>query len=350
MKKLLYMPFVLFTLTLAGCFKDYEERYLFSDNRVEFDDAVINPNGSGVTFPWLTPLPNDVGTVRYRVNMTGEQKNVDRTVNFRLVPERTTAREGIDFRLPHGTSFTIPANSSFGWVEIEVLPDGSGSPRIVLELLPTGDIGVMDRYHQIGQQILFPSSPPETVEEINDIRYFPNIIFGANSNQSVGNYIDLHTGYAYIASGADANQANIDIIILRSGTGTEQNILTPSSSSVTAWSTSSRIASTWDVRNGGELMLLPNASSVELDLFENAQTKADLEAAYQYYFDNLQDRPNYHSYHGPNTRIRQVESASIVAFRSSSRDVIAIMRVDESVPGAAGHLKGDLKSGGEGHL
>src|SRR5690554_6209961 len=182
MKKLLYTTFLLSIFTLTGCFKDYEKRYLFTDNRVEFDDAVVNPNGSGVTFPWLTPLANDVGIVRYRVNMTGEQKNVDQTVNFRVVPERTTAREGIDFRFPNGTSVVIPANSSFGWVEVEVLPDGAGSPRLVLELLPTGDIGVLDRYHQIGQQILFPYNAPDRVEEINDIRYFADITFGANSN------------------------------------------------------------------------------------------------------------------------------------------------------------------------
>lgn len=349
MKKLLYTTFLLSIFALTGCFKDYEKRYLFTDNRVEFDAAVIHPNGSGVSFPWLTPVANDVGTVRYRVNMTGEQKNVDRVVNFRIVPEHTTAREGIDFRLPHGTSFVIPANSSFGWVEVEVLPSGAGSPRVVLELLPSGDINVMDRYHQIGQQILYPYNAPERVEEINDIRYFQDITLGSSSNPNVGNYIDLLTGYAYIASGSDQNQEKIDIIVLRSGTGTEHNLLTPSSGSVTAWGTSSRIATEWDVRNNGQIMLLPDASSVELGLFENAQTKADLEAAYQYYFNNIENRPGYNSYHGPSTRVRQVESASIVAFRSSSRDVVAIMRVDESIPGAAGHLRGDLKSAGEGN-
>lgn len=351
MKKLIYIPFLLVITLFTSCFKDYEERYLFVDNRVEFEAAVINPNASGRVFPLLTPLDFDAGVVRYQVNMTGEQHATDLTLSFRVVPEESTARADIDYRLPKGNTFVIPANSSFGWVEIEVLPGGTGSPRLVLELLPTDGIKVMDRYHMIGQQILFPSTPPnpDDIEEINDIRYFTNITFGTTGNSAVGSFIDLHTGYAYILNGATANQPLIDFIILRSGAGTEQNILTPSSGSLTAWGSTSHIPAEWDIRNTGQLMRLPNPSSQELELFELAQTKADLDAAYDYYLANIADRPNYSSTNdGPSTRIRAVGSGDLIAFRSASRDVIAIMKVDESLPGTTGHLRGDLKSAGEG--
>lgn len=351
MKKFIYIPFLFIIALFSSCFKDYEERYLFVDNRVEFDAAVIHPNASGRTYPLLTPVEFDAGIVRYRVNLTGEQPASDLTLQFRVVPEESTAREEIDYRLPKGNSFVIPANSSFGWVEIEVLPGGTGSPRLVLELIPTDAIKVMDRYHTIGQQILFPSTPPnpDDTHEINDIRYFTNITFGSSANPAVGNFIDLQSGYAYIWNGATANQPLIDFIILRSGAGTEQNILAPSSGSVTAWGTTSQIPNEWDVRNDGQLMRLPNPSSQELELFEQAQSRADLEAAYDYYLATLADRPNYSSTNdGPSTRIRAVGTGDLIAFRSASRDVIAIMKVEESLPGTTGHLRGDLKSGGNG--
>lgn len=351
MKRLIYIPFIFAILLFASCFKDYEERYLFVDNRVEFDAAVIHPNASGRSYPLLTPLENDAGVVRYRVNMTGAQQAQDISLQFRVVPEESTAREDIDYRLPKGNTYVIPANSSFGWVEIEVLPGGTGSPRLVLELLPTENIKVMHRYNTIGQQILFPSTPPnpDDTHEINDIRYFTNITFGSSANPAVGNFIDLQSGYAYIISGASANQPLIDFIILRSSAGTEQNILAPSSGSVTAWGSTSQIPNEWDVRNNGQLMRLPNPSSQELELFELAQTRAELEAAYDYYLATLADRPNYSSTNdGPSTRIRAVGTGDLIAFRSLSRDVIAIMKVEESLPGTTGHIRGDLKSAGDG--
>src|SRR5690606_6829367 len=260
--KNIYRP-ILLCLALLGvsaCFEDYEERYLFTDNRVEFQDAVINSNAPGKTFPILSPLANDVGTVRYRINMTGEQVDVARNVEFRVVPEETTALEGKDYALPQGVSVSIPAGSSFGYLEVEVLPGGSGSPTVVFELLETGDIGVLDRYHRIGIRIAYPklSPDPDEVLTINDIQHFTNITFGANSNQNVGNFIDALTGDAYITSGADANSEHIDFIVLRSGAGTEQNILVPSSGSVTAWGTSSHIPDVWPVRNAGALVRIAN--------------------------------------------------------------------------------------------
>lgn len=352
MKKLLYISLLFSVCLLSSCFEEYEERYLLTENRIEFDDAVVNANASGKDYPLVDALSSTAGIVKYRVNMTGEQKDYDRTVNFQVVTDETTAREGVDYKFPSGTSFVIPAGSSFGYVEVEILPDGGGSPRLVIELLSTEDIKAMVRYDRIGIPILYPfvAPNPDNIEELNDIRIFNNITFGSSGNTSVGNYIDLHTGYAYIPSGADDNQEKIDMIILRSGAGTEQNILTPSSGSVTAWGNSSRIPDLWTVRNTGTLMLLHDPSSIELDMYETAQTKAELDAAFDYFEENIEDRPNYSTYNGPSTRIREVTTGDLLVFRSDDRDVVAIMKIEESVPGSTGLIRGQLKSGGEGEL
>lgn len=342
--------FCLVVTVFSGCFDDYEERYLFTDNRVEFDAAVTTPNASGKTFPILDPLTIDSGTVSFRINMTGEQGDVDRKVDFRVVPEESSALEGKDYNLPNGSSITIPANSSFGYLELEVLPVGSGSPIVVFELLETGDISVMDRYHRIGVQILFPkTSPnPEEVETINDLRHFHNVTFGSNTNRNIGNYIDARTGDAYITSGADDNTELIDFIVLRSGAGTEQNILVPSSSAVTAWGSSSHIPDQWPVRNEGTLARIATPTLAELDAYDAASTKAELLTLYNDLVDDIADRPGYSTYHGPGTRIREVAAGDLLLFYSTDRDVIAIIKVEEVVNGSDGHIQGQMKSGGEG--
>lgn len=352
MKKLLYTSLLFSICLLTSCFEEYEERYLLKENRIEFDDAVVNGNASGKDYPLLAPLEADAGVVSFRVNMTGEQKDYDRTVNFQVVTEETTAREGIDYNFPNGTSFTIPANSSFGYVEVEILPDGGGSPRLVIELVSSDEMKAMARYDRIGLPILYPFTAPnpDNIEELNDIRIFNNITFGCNTNTSVGNYIDLHTGYAYIASGADDHQENIDIIFMRSETGTEHNVIAPASSAVTAWGSSRRIAEEWTVRNGGTMMLLHDPSSIELEMYTNAVDKAALDAAFDYFEANIEDRPNYSTYNGPGMRVREVSTGDLLVFRSDDRDVVAIMQVEEAVNGAGGHIRGQLKSGGQGEL
>lgn len=361
MKSKIRIHFLILILSVfsVSCFKDYEERYLFTDNRVELQDAVINSSPLS-----LEPQNFDVGIVKYRVNMTGTQRSSDLKLPFRIVPEKTTAREEIDYKLPNGEFYTIPANSSFGWVEIEILEEGSGKPNIEIELLPDEEqeIKVMDRnYHKIGFQILYPSTPPnpDDIELINDIHIFNNITLGANSNASFGNYVDAKTGYVYISDGANNAQENIDFIILRSGAGTEQNILLPSTSNgnLTAWGNTKHIVNgdedkgiePWTVRNAGEIMRLPDPSSAEIDLYEQAMTKTELLSAYDEYLDNIENRPNYNSTnHGPSTRLREVSDGDLIAFKSADRDVVMLMLVEEVVDGATGYIKGQIKSGGEG--
>src|SRR5690606_7343423 len=145
------------------------------------------------------PLPAETGKMVFQANMTGTQGREDRKVKFRVVPEETTAVEGRDYALPHGTEFTIPARSSLGQIEIDILPDGSGSPTVVLELLPTDDIKIMDRYHKIGFRFVYLLTKPDPadLEAVNDITVYKNFVLGSYSNQNVGNFVDLTNYYIY---------------------------------------------------------------------------------------------------------------------------------------------------------
>ncbi|WP_461534033.1 hypothetical protein [Sinomicrobium sp.] len=336
----------------TGCFKDYEERYLFTDNRVEFEDAVINSNTGSKTFPILGPIDSEVGTLKYRVNMTGEQADVDREVEVRIVVEETTAREGIDYRFPHGKKVTIPANDSFGWLEIEILNDtGGGSPVLVVQLVETGDIGVLDRYHQLGVQIRFPFTAPDpsTVEELNGITYFKDITFGAHDNDNVGNYVDMETGRAYGKVGAGNNQDKIDFVILRSGAGSGLNLLTPSNSAVTAWpSDAGHIAEEWTVRNNGVITRITGAMAEDIQEFNDAESPEDLWALYDRLITNVSSTGGYSwSEQGPSTRTRHASGGDLLLFKSQGvdRHHFSIMRIEDHLDSSTGYISGEMKTG-----
>lgn len=346
MRKIFYLAYsILFLLT--GCFKDYEERYLFEENRIEFDDAVKNSNASGRTYPILGPRPAADGKLVFQVNMTGRQASQDRKLKFRVVADETTAIEGRDYRLPHGDEYTIPANSSFGRIEVELLPDGSGSPTIVLELLPTDEIKVMDRYHKIGTRFVYllTSPDPSKLETVNDITIFKDFVIGSYSNQNIGYYADMSNYYVYTVDGANANQEHIDLVSLH-GASTGMNLLLPSSTSFTGWGATTHIPNTWTHRNTGTLMRLPNPGPDELALFENAKSVSDLLTAYGYYASTISNRPGYNSTNdGPSTRIRNIGVGDIIVYYSAEREIVSLFKVKAAEMSADGALTMEAKTG-----
>lgn len=332
---------------ISGCFKDYEERYIFTLTMVEFDAATINANASGKDFPMLTPLNNKSGLQRFKVNLIGPQADTPTVIHFMTMPDVTTAVLGQDFALPGGTTIIIPPYSSSGWLEIEVLPGGGGSPTIGLELLGNSKIKGAERYARIGFQILFPVTLPnkDEVEVMNDIVFYKNVLLGSYSNQNVGGCLDLKTGGAYsIVSAYDAVE-NIDMILLRSSS-TEMNLLAPSNSGVTAWSATKEIPKEWAVRNNGTFIRLPNPSETEKAFFDNAKTTDDILEAYNIMFDEVRNRPGYNSTNdGPSGRVRSIGMGDLILFKSVTRDIIAIMKVGDIVPGASGSIQLQIKTG-----
>lgn len=347
MKRLMIYTICTLTILLSGCFKDYEERYLFDENRLEFEDAVINGNASGKTFPILGPVPAEQGKATFRVNMTGEQSNRDRVLSFRIVPEETTAVDGRDFTLPHGNEFVIPANSSFGFIEVDLLPDGSGSPTLVLELLPQEDMKVLDRYHKIGLRFVyqFTKPDPDKLQQINDILLYNDFLIGAHANQNIGNFLDLNTLDVYVRAGAEANTEYIHFGLMN-GASTGLNLLTPNSTGWSAWSGWGDIPNTWDPANSGELMKIVNPDQSELDLFDDATSVADLLTAYQYFAATITTRPGYNATNdGPSTRIRHIAPEEMVVYYSAEQQLVALLRVKSTVPANTGEMVVDIKTG-----
>lgn len=331
----------------SGCFKEYEQRYIFTFTMVEFDDATNNANASGKDYPMLTPLDKNSGVQLYRVNLIGPQADTPTVIHFMPMPDVTTAVLGQDYALPQGDTIIIPAGSSFGYIKVEVLPTGGGNPTVGLELLGNANIKAAERYCRVGFQIMFPVTLPDpsTVTRMNDITYYTDITLGSYNNQNVGGAFDLKTGGAYsITSAADATE-HIDMLLLRSSS-TEMNLMVPANSGVTAWGSSKHIPDEWATRNNGTMVRLPNPSEYEVNLFENAETVQDIQDAFDEMEVEVKNRPGYSSTNdGPSGRVRSIGTGDIILFKSASRDVIAIMKVGEIVPGAAGSMQLQVKTG-----
>lgn len=178
MKKIFLYSSLLALVLTTGCIKN--EQKLFSGKEVvEFDATVLNSPAVGVTFPLMTRVPvygvaastahpsvtRASGVIKYRVNLVGRQSTSSQIITFKVVTPAFSALldipSGTGSRLPAvaGThfsttgTFTIPANSSFGEVEITVINPGASSTTaryLVLELDGNTAFGPSENFKRLG--------------------------------------------------------------------------------------------------------------------------------------------------------------------------------------------------------
>jgi len=181
MKKFLYL-FAFAALLLNSCIEN--EEILWEGNLVEFDAATFNARsvvgGVSKDYTLLTRRPQygrsvltsatggfaadtvitrtwaaTNGVFRLRVNLVGAQRSEQQVVSYVVLPEETTAVQGTHYGALSGT-VTIPANSSFGYVEIPIMDPGVSSTtavRLVLELRGNEVLQPNPKYDRIGINI-----------------------------------------------------------------------------------------------------------------------------------------------------------------------------------------------------
>lgn len=168
MKKIKYIIFfALFSLSLTGCIKD-DGDVVFDKSVIEFDAATYNAKATGKNYPLLTRVPGyglpvltanpaitrASGIIKFRVNLVGKQRLEASSIDYTVVAAESTAIAGTHFNT--SGKITIPANSSFGEVEVQVINPGvaSATPVIlVLEVKATGDLNPNENYKRIGLSI-----------------------------------------------------------------------------------------------------------------------------------------------------------------------------------------------------
>ncbi len=181
MKKIFLYSSLMFLLFTTGCIKN-ELKVFTGKEVVEFDATVLNSPTLGVTFPLMTRVPaygvaastahplitRSSGVIKFRVNLVGRQSTSNQIITYKVVTAAFSSTldipSGTGARLPAtaGTHFnttgtlTIPANSSFGELEITVINPGVGSATaryIVLELEGNSTFGPSENFKRLGVQI-----------------------------------------------------------------------------------------------------------------------------------------------------------------------------------------------------
>lgn len=159
-----------FSLMILGvsCIKN--EEAVINTSTLEFDAAGYNSfaatkdypvlprvSGYGRAFTTSDPLiKRTSGTIKFRVNLQGKQQSTAISVPYVVVADETVsgaiaAVRGTDYEVS-GT-VTIPADSNFGEVEVQIKNGGAAvttNKLIVLELNSTDAIKVNPNYKRIG--------------------------------------------------------------------------------------------------------------------------------------------------------------------------------------------------------
>lgn len=198
-----YILAISFFGIIGGCLKN--EDATFTGTLAELDAATWNANSVGVTYPIMNRIPafgraitsacpdstirRTAGTIRIRVNMVGPQSEKEETVGVKTFtspitstsfPAALTATQtnaisgqscpqtpaaaaatlavtdavaGTHYNIVSGNKVTIPAKSSFGYIDVQILNAGAtaGSARFLgIELDETGTIKPNPNYNKVG--------------------------------------------------------------------------------------------------------------------------------------------------------------------------------------------------------
>ena len=169
MNKLKILLFILVAAAgLYSCTKN--EEVTFNGAVIEFDATTWNANAAGVNYPILTRIPpfgravsttvdstlnKTRGTIKVRVNLVGPQRPTATEVTYQVIQGSTTAVAGTHYAALPG-KVTIPANSSFGDIDLQLLNNPGSTPAsvdLVLELTGGTDVKVNPNYNRIGLRI-----------------------------------------------------------------------------------------------------------------------------------------------------------------------------------------------------
>jgi len=166
MKRIFFIITIAAVFALNGCTKN--DPVIWEGAQIEFDAAIWNSNAAGQTYPILTRVPaqgtvtgttqptltRSSGTVQVRVNLVGAQRGAPTNFTYQVVSAESTAVAGTHYTAPSGTG-TIPANSSFGIITINILNPGAstGSRVLVLQLTDAPDAKVSVNYAKVGLSI-----------------------------------------------------------------------------------------------------------------------------------------------------------------------------------------------------
>lgn len=178
-----FIFFVALSFGIFGCIKN--DPPTFTQSVVEFDASTYNantgytPQPDSIAFPIMvrTPVPGVAsstansavitrtsGSISLRINLVGPQRSTPTEVKYTVITDYkvlgtppaglSAAVAGTHYAALPGT-LTIPANSSFGTLDIQILNPGpgTGSRDLILKLVESKDVKPNRNYSVVGIRI-----------------------------------------------------------------------------------------------------------------------------------------------------------------------------------------------------
>lgn len=145
---------LIITLAAASCMEESGFEIHWEGLEVEFEGAALpNQTITEVVFQ-NNQQNNETDQTLLRINLVGRQ--VDAPVNVIIgIDTASTAVRGVHYNLEE-TEITIPANSSFVDLPIEILTgnlDPNESPDLVVNIIDAGDVKISSNYRSVTLQI-----------------------------------------------------------------------------------------------------------------------------------------------------------------------------------------------------
>lgn len=155
---------LLLPLLLVGCF---EEELITYDGPsvVEWEPPDRADNLLELTAA-LDPDQQEPEDITLGVQLIGPQENTDRTINVGVSEDASEAQEGVHFEiLNDGNTAVIPANDSFGDVDIRIHADqleNGETLEAILVLEESDDLGVAENMREF--ELTIEKEEPEDAE------------------------------------------------------------------------------------------------------------------------------------------------------------------------------------------
>jgi len=139
-------------LGITSCMEESGFTIVWEGLEVELAEASL-PNGTIKKIVTKT-TNNQIDQDKVRINLVGRQVNAPVEVELGVDPS-SSAIAGVHYRLENN-KFTIPANSSYVDVPLEILTSNLASnelPDLILKIIDAGETKISTNYHQVTIEI-----------------------------------------------------------------------------------------------------------------------------------------------------------------------------------------------------
>jgi hypothetical protein len=143
----------IFIATILVLFSACKKEYTIYDGPtvVEFSPAISSKSQGTTAAP---------GSDNVKVQLVGAQRATDLELNY-IVDPSSTAVEGVNYTIPNKGKFTVPANSNFGFIKVNLIPGSipsntaANQKKLVLVLTGSTEVAASANYKTYTLTITF---------------------------------------------------------------------------------------------------------------------------------------------------------------------------------------------------